>query len=78
MGILNANDSLAQFWLYLAILGELSSDLSFTVGFFKSLSFSHYQLAFSGEKRTYLATPLCLSWLKKTRYQKNIIFGILH
>ena len=42
MGFLNASDSLAQFWLYLALLGESLSDLSFTVGFFKSLSFSHY------------------------------------
>ena len=35
MGFLNENDSLA----YFAILGELSSGLSFTVGFFKALSF---------------------------------------
>ena len=37
MGFLNENDSLA----YSAILGEqLSSDLSFTVGFFKVFMFS--------------------------------------
>ena len=36
MGFLNEKDSLA----YFAILGELSSRLSFTVGFFKALSFS--------------------------------------
>ena len=35
MGFLNENDSLA----YFAILGELSSGLSFIVGFFKTLSF---------------------------------------
>ena len=35
MGFLNENDSLA----YSAILGELSSGLSFTVGFFQDLSF---------------------------------------
>ena len=35
MGVLNENDSLA----YFAILGKLSSGLSFTVGFFETLSF---------------------------------------
>ena len=35
MGFLNENDSLA----YFAILGELPSGLSFTVGFFKTASF---------------------------------------
>ena len=36
MGFFNENDSLA----YFAILGELSSGLSFTVGFLKTLKFS--------------------------------------
>ena len=44
MGFLNKDDSLA----YFSILGELSSGLPSTAGFFKTLSFSHYQLAFSG------------------------------
>ena len=38
MGFLNENDSLA----YFTILRELSSGLSITVVFFKTLSFSHY------------------------------------
>ena len=36
MGFLNVNDSVA----YFAILGELSSGLSFIVGFFKTFTFS--------------------------------------
>ena len=43
---LNENDSLA----YFAILGELSLGLSFTVGFFKTLSFLIISWLFSGGK----------------------------
>ena len=68
MGFLNENDSLA----YFAILGELSSGLSFNVGFFKTLSFLSLLVGFfRGQGRTYLETPLCFSWLKKTKYQKR-------
>ena len=75
MGFLNENDSLA----YFAILGELSSGLPFTVGSFKTLSFLSLLVGFfRGQVRTYLATPLCFSWLKKTKYQKRILFGFLH
>ena len=52
MGFLNENDSLA----YFAILGELSSGLSFTVGFLKTLSFLSLLVGFF-RGRTYLATP---------------------
>ena len=52
MGFLNGNDSLP----YFAIFGELSSGLSFTVGFFKKLSFLLIGF-FRGQGRTYLATP---------------------
>ena len=38
MSFSNESDSLA----YFAIFGELSSGLSFTVGFFKTFCFSHY------------------------------------
>ena len=38
IGFLNDNDSL----VYFAIFGELPSDLSFTVVFFKTSVFSHY------------------------------------
>ena len=38
MGFLNENDCLA----YFAILGELLSGLSFTVGFLRFKAFSHY------------------------------------
>ena len=68
MGFLNEKDSLA----YFAILGELSSCLSFTVGFFKALSFLSLLVDFfRGQGGTYLVTPLCFSWLKKTRCQKR-------
>ena len=54
MGFLNENDSLA----YVAILGELSSGLSFTVGFFKTLIFLSLLVGFfRGQGRAYLATP---------------------
>ena len=71
MGFLNDNDSLA----YFAILVELSSGLSLTVGFLKTSSFLSLLVGFyRGQGRTYLATPYCFSWLKKTKYQKRIIF----
>ena len=54
MGFLNENDSLA----YSAILGELSSGLSFTMGFFKTSGFPLLLVGFlRGQGRTYLATP---------------------
>ena len=67
MGFLNENDSLD----YFASLEELSSGISFTVGFLKTLSFLSLLVGFfRGQGRTYLATP-CVSWLKKTKYQKR-------
>ena len=72
MGFFNENDSLA----YFAILGELSSGLSFTAGFFNTLSFLSLLVGFfRGQGRTYLATPLCFNWLKKIKYQKRIFFA---
>ena len=54
MDFLNENDSLA----YFAILGELSSGLSFTVCFFKTLRFLSVLVgSFMGQGRTYLARP---------------------
>ena len=54
MGFLSENDSLDCF----AILGELSSGLSFTVGFFKTFRFLSLLVGFSRRQgRTYLATP---------------------
>ena len=54
MGFLNENDSLA----YFEILGELPAGLSFTVGFFMTLSFLLLSVGFfRGQGRTYLATP---------------------
>ena len=54
MGFLNGNDSLA----YFAVLGALSSDLSFTVGFFKTSSFLSLLVGFLKEQgKTYLTTP---------------------
>ena len=44
MDFLNENDGLA----YFAILGELSSGLSFTVGFFKILNFLSLLVGFLG------------------------------
>ena len=68
MGFLNENDNLA----YFAILGQSSSGLSFTVGFFKPLSFLLLLVGlFREQARTYLAIPSCFSWIKKTRYQKR-------
>ena len=64
MAFLNEKDSLA----YSAMLGELSSGLSFTIGFFKTFKFS---LIISWRGRTYLTAPLSFSWLKKTKYQKS-------
>ena len=53
LGFLNENDSLA----YFVILGELSSGLSFTVGFIKTKSFLSSVVGFfRGQGRTYLAT----------------------
>ena len=72
MGFLDENDSLA----YSAILGELSSGLSFTVGFFKILCFLSLFAFFRGAWRTYLATLWCFSSLKKTKYQKIIFFWL--
>ena len=52
MGFLNENDSLA----YFAILGELSSGLSFYCGLSQdSRVFSHYQLAFSEGKEGHIS-----------------------
>ena len=54
MGFYNEKDSLA----YFEILRELSSGLSFTVGFFMTLSFLLLLVGiFRGQGRTYLATP---------------------
>ena len=73
MDFLNGNDSLAHF----TILGELSSGLSFTVGFFKILSFVSLLVGFFRRQvRTYLATSLCFSWFKKTKYQKRNFLGL--
>ena len=72
MDFLNENDSLA----YFAILRELSSGLS---GLFQNLKFPFIiSWLFQGQGRIYLATPLCFSWLKKTKYQKRNFFGFLH
>ena len=46
MGFLNENDSFA----YFAVLVELSSRLSLTVGFFKTISFLSLLVCFSGGK----------------------------
>ena len=52
MGFLNENDSLA----YFAILGKLSSGLSFTVSLFKTLScLSLLADFFRGQGKSYLA-----------------------
>ena len=55
MGFLNENDSSA----YFEVLGELSSGLSLTVGFFKTFGFPSSLVGFfRGPGRTYLgATP---------------------
>ena len=54
MGFLNENDCFA----YFAISGELSSGLSFTVGFFKTFSFLSLLVGFfKGQRRRYLTTP---------------------
>ena len=54
MDFLNENDSLA----YFAILGELSSGLSFAVGFFETVSFLSLLVGFfRGEERMHLETP---------------------
>ena len=75
VGFLNENDSL----VYFAILGELSSGLSFTVSFIKTLSCLSLLVGFfRGKGRTCLATSYCFSWLEKTKYQKRIYFGFLH
>ena len=50
MGFFNENDSLA----YLAILGELSSGLSFTVGFSRLCLLSLLVRFFRGQGRTHL------------------------
>ena len=47
MGFLNENDSLA----YVAVLGDLWSDLSFTVGFHKTLRFLSLLVDFLGGKK---------------------------
>ena len=53
-GILNESDSLA----YFAILGKLSSGLSFTVGFFETDSFLSLLIGLlKGQGKTYIATP---------------------
>ena len=53
IGFFNENDGLA----YFAILGDLSSGLSFTVGFFKTSDFLSLLVGFfRGQGRTYLAT----------------------
>ena len=76
-------DSLAHF----AILGELSSGLPFTVNFSRLLSFLLLSVGLFRRRggggggrqgRTYLATPLYFSWLKKTKYQKRNFGGFLH
>ena len=68
MGFSNENDSLA--W------GELSSGLSFTARFFKTLSILSSLVGFfRGQGRTYLETPTCFSWLKNTKYQKRNFFA---
>ena len=68
---LNENDSLA----YFAILEELSSGLSVTMGFSKLLRFLSLLVGFfRGQGRTYLPTPWCFSWLNKTNYQKKFCF----
>ena len=51
MGFLNENDSL----VYFAILGELSSGLSFTVGFLKTFCFLSLLVGFfRGQGRTHI------------------------
>ena len=61
MGFLTENDSSA----YFAILGELPSSLSFTVGFFKTLCFLSLLVGFfRGQETTYLATPNVLVGLR--------------
>ena len=75
MGFLNENDSLT----YFAILGELLSGLSFTVGFFQDLKF--YLIIswlLQGAKKDMPHNILMFSWLKKTKYLKRIFFNFLH
>ena len=67
MGFLNENDRL----VYFAILRDLSSDLSFTMGFF-----SHYQLAFSDGKEGHTSQhPDVLVGLRRPNIRKEIVLA---
>ena len=71
MGFLNESDSLA----YFSIL-ENCRQVCFFFCFFKTLSFLSLLVGFfRGQRKTYLATPYCFSWLKKTKYQNRIFLA---
>ena len=73
MGFLNENDSLA----YFAILGELSSGLSFTVGFFKTKFFLIISWFFQGKERHTSQHPNILAVLRRPNIRREIL-GFLH
>ena len=73
MDFFNENDSLA----YFAVWGELYSGLYITVGFFKTKFSSLLVCSSRGQGKTYLATPKCFSWLKRTKYPRRIFLGFL-
>ena len=57
-------------WLILKFGGIVLRSV-FYCGLFQDFKFSLIiSWLFQGEGRTYLATPLCFSWLKQTKYQK--------
>ena len=71
MGFLNENDSLA----YFAILGELSSTLSFIVGFFKTLSFLSLLVCFSGGKEGFTSQhPNSLVGLRRPNIKREFFW----
>ena len=75
MGFLTENDSSA----YFAILGELPSGLSFTVGFFKTLSFLSLLVGFfRGQETTYLATPNVLVGLRPNIRREIFLLSALN
>ena len=72
MGLLKENDSLA----YFAILGELSSGLSFTVGLFKTLSFLSLLAGFSeGNERHTSQHPNVLAGLRRPNIRTELFLA---
>ena len=71
MGFFNENDSLA----YFVVLGELSSGLSFTVGFFKTLSLLSLSVGFFRGKEGYASQhPNVLVGLRRPNIRREIFW----